>query len=144
MEWAPEKSQYNCKQGKEIFFSQGIQTHSVSHSIYIRGSSPVDQSLPSHANNKKALNYTATLSCHHSIVLKLINATSPFVVTGLKIMFLQVTLKKNSLTCLHSINGTKSTHKNETVMANLHFVSQITKWITVKLGGDYNECIQMK
>jgi len=93
MEWTPEKSWYHSKQGKEIFFSQGIQTHSVSHSIYIRGSSPMNQSLPSHANNK-ALNYTATLSCHHSTVFKLINATSPFVVTGLKIMFLQVTQKK--------------------------------------------------
>jgi len=76
--------------GKRFSFPQGIQTHPASHSIYIRGSSPVDQSLPSQANNK-ALNYTATLSCHHSTVFKLINVTSPFVVTGLKIMFLQVT-----------------------------------------------------
>ena len=29
-------------------------------------------------------------------------------------------------------------------MANLHFLSQITKWITVKLDGDYNECFQKK
>lgn len=29
-------------------------------------------------------------------------------------------------------------------MANLHFLSHITKWTTVTLGGDYNECFQMK
>ena len=56
MEWTTEESRYNSKQGKEIFFSEGIQTHPVSHSIYIRGSSPGDHSLPSHANNE-ALNH---------------------------------------------------------------------------------------
>jgi hypothetical protein len=110
MEWTTEESRYNnSKQGKEIFFSQGIQTHPVSHSINIRGSSPWDHSLPSHAINE-ALNYTSTLPRHHSVVFKLRTGTSPFVVIELKIMFLQVTLQKKKAShclCLHFINGTK-------------------------------------
>jgi hypothetical protein len=90
MEWTIEESRYNSKQAKEIFFSQGIQAHPVSHSINIRGCSPGDHSLPSHAVNK-ALNYTSTLPRHHGVVLKLRTGTSPFMVTELTIMFLQVT-----------------------------------------------------
>jgi hypothetical protein len=95
MEWTTEESQHNSKQGKEIFFSQGIQTHLVSHSSNIRGSSPGDHSLPSHAINE-ALNYTSTLPHRHSVVFKLRTGTSPFVVIELTIMFLQVTLQKTN------------------------------------------------